>query len=70
MSMRCKVNNKITLLGVRNMTLEEEVMEVVEDMKEEKDTKAEEEVNEHLAEDEDQSSIIIVENKVTSHETI
>ena len=68
--MRCKVNNKITLLGVRNMTLEEEVMEVVEDMKEEKDTKAEEEVNEHLAEDEDQSSIIIVENKVTSHETI
>jgi len=52
------------------MTLEEEVMEVVEDMKEEKDTKAEEEVNEHLAEDEDQSSIIIVENKVTSHETI
>ena len=66
MSMRCKVNNKITTLEVRSMTLEEEDMEVMEDMKEEEYTEAEE----HLVEDEDQSSVIIVDNKVTSHETI
>ena len=33
MSMRCKVNNKITPLEVRSTTLEKEDMEVVEDTK-------------------------------------
>ena len=47
--MRCKVNNKITPLKVRNTTPEEEVMEAEEDMKEGVDT----EVEEHLAEEED-----------------
>ena len=50
------------------MTPEEEVMEVEEDMKEKEGIEAEEEVEEHLAEDEDRSSIIIVDNKVTSHD--
>ena len=51
--MRCRANNKITPLNVCNMTLEEEVMEVVEDMKEDEHTEAEEGVKEHLAKDED-----------------
>ena len=58
MSMKCKVNNRITPLEVRNTTPEEE------------DTEAEEEVEEHLAEDEDRSSVIIADNKVTLHETV
>ena len=45
-------------------------MEGEEDMKEEVDTEAEEEVKEHLAEDEDRLSIIIADNRVISHETI
>ena len=56
--MKCKVNNRITPLEVRNTTPEEE------------DTEAEEEVEEHLAEDEDRSSVIIADNKVTLHETV
>ena len=48
MSMRCRVNNRITPLEVCNMTLEEEDMEVVEDMKVMEDTEAEEGVGEHL----------------------
>ena len=68
--MQCKVNNRITPLEVHSMTLEEEVIEVEEDMKEEEDIEAKEEFEEHLAEDEDRSSIIIVDNKVTSHETV
>ena len=70
MSMRCKVNNKITLLKVRNMTPEEEVMKSEEDMKGEVDTEAKEEVEEHLAEEDDRSSIITMDNRVTSHETV
>ena len=69
MSMRYKVNNRITLQKVRSMTLEEEVMEDEEDMKEEVDTEAEEEVEEPLAEEEDRSSVITVDNRVTSLET-
>ena len=69
MSMHGKANNRITLQKVRNMTPQEEAMELEEDMREEVDTKAEEEVEEHLAKEEDQSSIIIVDNKVTSPET-
>ena len=53
MSMRCKVNNKITLQKVHSTTPQEEVMEDEEDMKEEVDTEAKEEVEEHLAEEED-----------------
>ena len=52
------------------MTPEVEVMEAMEDMKEEEDTEVKEEVEEHLAKDKDRSSIIIVDNKVTSHETV
>ena len=52
------------------MTPEEEVMEDEEDMKEEVHTKAEEEVEEHLAKEEDQSSIITMDNKVTTPETV
>lgn len=70
MSMRCKVNNRITPLKVRSMTPEEEVMKAEEDMKEEVDIEAKEEVEEHLAEDKDQSSIITTDNRVTSHKTI
>ena len=76
MSMRCKVNNKLNLLEVHSMTPEEEDMEamedtkVVEDMKVKEDTEAEEGVEEHLAEEEDRSSVIIVDSRVTSHETI
>ena len=51
------------------MTPKEEVMEDKEDMKEEVDTEAEEEVEESLAEEEDRSSIITVDNRVTSPET-
>ena len=68
------MNNRTTPLKVRSTTPEEEVMEAMEDMKEEKDTEAmeevEEEFEEHLAKDEDWSSVIIVDNKVTSHETV
>ena len=46
------------------MTPEEEDMEVVED------TKVEEGVEEHLAEDKDRLSTITVDNRVTSHETV
>ena len=53
MSMRCKVNNRITLLKVCSTTPKEEVMKAEEDMKEGVDTEAEEEVEEHLAKDED-----------------
>ena len=66
MSMRCKVNNILTPLEVRSMTTEEEDMEVVEDTKVEEDT----EVEEHLYKDEDPSSVITVDNRVTSHKTI
>ena len=38
-------------------------MEGEEDMKEEVDTEAEEEVEEHLAEEEDQSFVITVDNR-------
>ena len=51
------------------MTLQEEVMEEEEDMKEEVDTEAKEEVEEHLAEEEDWSSAITVDYRVTSPET-
>ena len=34
------------------------------------DTEAKEEVEEHLAKEENQSSIITVDNRVTSHETV
>ena len=68
--MRCKVNNKITLLEVHNMTSEEEDMEAVEDMKIKEATEAEEVIKEHLAEDKDRFSIITAENRVTSHETV
>ena len=64
--MRCKVNNRITPPKVRSTTLEEEVMEGEEDMEEEVDTEAEEEVKEPLAEEEDRSSIITMDNRVTS----
>ena len=53
MSMWCKVNNKITPQKVHSTTPEEEVIEDEEDMKEEVDTEAEEEVEEHLVEEED-----------------
>ena len=49
MSMRCKVNNRITPLEVCNTTSEEEDMEAMEDT----DIKEDIEVEEHLAEDED-----------------
>ena len=68
--MRCKVNNRITPLKVRSTTPEEEVMEAEEDMKGEVDTEAEEEIEEHLAEEENRSSVITADNRVTSHETI
>ena len=61
-----KVNNRVTPQKVRSMILEKEVMEGEEDMKEEVDTEAEE----PLAEEEDRSSIITVDNRVTSPETI
>ena len=51
--MRCKVNNRITLPKVCSTTPEEEVMEDEEDMNGEVDTEAEEEVEEHLVEEED-----------------
>jgi len=52
------------------MTPEEEVMKSEEDMKGEVDTEAKEEVEEHLAEEDDRSSIITMDNRVTSHETV
>ena len=51
--MQCRVNNITTPLKVRSTTLENEVMEGEEDMKEEVDAEAEEEVEEPLAEEED-----------------
>ena len=54
---------------MRSTTPDEEVMEGEEDTKEEVDTEAEEEVKEPLAVEEDQSSVITVDNKVTSPET-
>ena len=68
--MRCKVNNKITPLEVRNMTSEEEDMEAEEDTKVVEDTEVEEGVEEHLAKDEDRLSVITTDNRFTSHETI
>jgi hypothetical protein len=59
------VNNKITPPKVRSTTPEEEVMEGEEDMKEEVDTEAEE----PLVEEEDQSFVITMDNRVTSPET-
>ena len=47
--MQCKANNRLTLSEVRNMTLKEEDMEVVEDTKVIEDIEAEEGVEEHLA---------------------
>ena len=47
----------------------EEAMELKDDMKEEVDIEAEEEVEEPLAEEEDRSSVITMDNKVTSSET-
>ena len=70
MSMRCRVNNRITPLKVCSTTPEEEVTEAKEDMKEEVDTEAKEEVEEHLAKDEDRSFVITVDYTVTSHEPI
>ena len=52
------------------MTQEEEDMQVMGNMKEEEDTEAKEEVEEHSDEDEDRSSTITMDNRVTSHETI
>ena len=66
MSMRCKVHNRVTPLEVCNMTPEEEDMEAMEDMKVEEDIEA----KEHFTEDEDQSSVITMDNRVTSHETV
>lgn len=63
------MNNKIIPVEVRSTTLEEEVVEVVEDMKEEEDIEVEEEVEEQLADDKDRLSIIIMDNRVTSHKT-
>ena len=70
MSMQCRVNNRITLLKVRSITPKEEFMEAMEDTNLMVDIEAKEEVEEHLARDEDRSSVITVDNKGTSHETI
>ena len=53
MSMRCKVNNRITPPKVCSTTSKKEFMADEVDMKEEVDIQAEEEVEEHLAEEED-----------------
>ena len=53
MSMRCKVNNRITPHKVRSMTPQEEAMELEEDMMGEVDIEVEEEVEEPLAKEED-----------------
>ena len=68
--MRCKVNNIITPQKMHSTTPQEEVMELEEELNEEVDIEVEEEVKEHLAEEEDRSSIIIVDNRVTSPETV
>ena len=70
MSMRCKVNNIITPEKVHSMTPQEEAMELEEYMKEEVDIEAEEEFEEPLAEEEDRSSVITMDNRVTLHETV
>ena len=51
--MKCKVNNRLTPPEVRNMTPEEEDMEVVEDIKVTEDTEDEDGVEECLAKVED-----------------
>jgi hypothetical protein len=66
MSMRYKVNNKITSSEVCNMTPKEEDMEAVEYTESVEDIEAEEGVEEHLAEVEGRSSAITVASKVTS----
>ena len=66
MSIRCKVNNRITPLKVRSRTPTKEVMEVMEDTKVVVDIEAEEEVKEHLAKEEDRSFVITMDNRVTS----
>ena len=45
-------------------------MEVMEDMKVEEAIEAEEGVEKHLVEEEGRSSVITMNNRVTSHETI
>ena len=70
MSMRCKVNNRLTPSEVHNTTLKEEDMQVMEDTKVVEDIEAGEGVEDHLSEVEDQSSTITVGSKVTTHETI
>ena len=70
MSMRCRVNNRITQLEVCSTRPEEEDMETEEDTKIMEDIEAEEGVEEHLAEDKDQSSIITMDSRVTSRETV
>ena len=68
--MRCKVNNRITPSKVHSTTPEEEVMEDEEDMKGKVDTEAGKEAMEHFAEEEDRFSVIIVDSRVTSHDTV
>ena len=70
MSMQCKVNSRLTPPEVRSTTPKEEDMEVMEDTKAEEDTEVEEGVEEHLAEDEDQSYVITMDDRVTSHKTV
>ena len=70
MYMWCKVNNRLTLTEVHNMTPKKEDMEVMEDMKVMEDIEAEEGFEEHLAKNEDRSSTITGDNRVISHETI
>jgi len=64
------VNNRITPLEVRSTSPEQEDIEVEEDTKVVEDTEAEEGVKEHLAKDEDRSSAITVDSRVTSHEIV
>ena len=64
MSMQRKVRNKPTPLELRITTLEEEHTKVVVD------TEAMGGVKEHLAEVEDGSYAVIMDRRVTSHETI
>ena len=52
------------------MTPEEKDMEAEEDTKAEEDTEAKEGVEEHLAKDEDRSSVTTADNRVASHETV
>ena len=63
------MNNRITPLKVHSTISEEEVMEGKEDMNEKVDIEVEEEVKEHLEEEEDRSSAITVDNRVSLPET-